>query len=62
MSLYTIKWLWKSSEIDIINLFNTKENRYYYCRSKIFKYIGLTLLVNWLYNYHTNKILRYEEC
>lgn len=46
MPLYTIKWLWKSSEIDIINFFNMKENRYYYCRSKIFKYIGPTLLVN----------------
>jgi len=46
MSITGIKWLQKQNSSHIIKYFNLKENSYYYCRSKTFKFIGPTLLIN----------------
>lgn len=46
MSISGVKWLRKQNSGDIIKFFHLKENSYYYCRSKIFKFTGPTLLVN----------------
>lgn len=46
MSEKGIKWLQKQKSSTIIKFFHLKENSDYYCRSKNFKFVNPTLLIN----------------